>query len=318
MEYKMTGIKQGVYPSLFEIGKIKIGIKGQERKSKNQKTFRQPQKLDHFLVVSNVRDSSDNFVPHPIMKDLGEHPTELGIRLLFDDWRQNLFTQYRYQGVVNGKSKKVCYGDGVKAYRYDPETKKEKLIDCKHKDCEFFYKNTKDGRGCKWYGVLTCLLENVNVVGGCFKYRTTSEIAINSMITSMLDIYRTTGGFLANIPLKLVLDPITVSPERLDGSVKLHVVHIEYKGSRQDLANVGIELHSKKIEEQGKWKKLGVNKPLLTAKPIEFETEQDLDDLTAEFFHDNKIVEDELVVKKPKRKLLPAKLFKKKGDNILS
>jgi len=43
---------RGVMPGLIELGKIKIGKKGEMVVSKNKKEFRQPEKFDHFIITT--------------------------------------------------------------------------------------------------------------------------------------------------------------------------------------------------------------------------------------------------------------------------
>jgi len=43
---------KGLTPQLAERGKIKIGMKGEEKTSSQGKKFLQPVKLDHFLICT--------------------------------------------------------------------------------------------------------------------------------------------------------------------------------------------------------------------------------------------------------------------------
>ena len=43
-------------PRLVELGAVRIGTLGEERTSRSGGTYRLPQKLDHFIVTTNVRD----------------------------------------------------------------------------------------------------------------------------------------------------------------------------------------------------------------------------------------------------------------------
>jgi hypothetical protein len=49
---------------LAVMGYIKIGKKGEMKKSVNNVEYRQPKKLDHFEIVTREVDDSDNFVRH--------------------------------------------------------------------------------------------------------------------------------------------------------------------------------------------------------------------------------------------------------------
>lgn len=315
------GIKKGFKPQLFEIGKIKIGMKGDETTTKSGAKMKRPTKLDHFLIVQNKRDSSDNYIQHPIMKSLSPNPTEIKIKLLFDSPTQNLFTQYRYQAKVKttagDRNQIVCTGDGENALRFNPKTGKEEPIPCNPETCPLFYKNKDDHAGCKWFGVLSCLLEDVDVVGGCFKYRTTSEIAINSIMNSMLVVAYITHGILADVPLKLTLHPVMVHPKHLPNPVQAHVVNLEYEGSREQLSELGRAIYNKRIEEAKQWQALGVEKPkLLIEGEVNFETLDDQEDIRAEFYHDSVIEEEKIKI--PEKPEKPTGEWKSEWDTGFS
>jgi len=116
-------IKNGLIPRLAEVGKIKIGGKGETRKSKDGKPYQLPIRFNHFVVTTTEKGENGNFViNHDIMKKLGNEPKEISIRLPFDDIDMNFYTSFQY---YHG-SKCVCRGDGEKATRLSKDNKENR------------------------------------------------------------------------------------------------------------------------------------------------------------------------------------------------
>ena len=121
------GIKKGLTPRLAEVGKIKIGGKGEERKGKKG-MYRLPVRYDHFVITTTERlpdKQGGNFVPDlELMEKIDPkenwkdgqifgQPKEIPIIFLFDDIDMNFRTEYAYyQGA-----KCMCRGDGEIAER---------------------------------------------------------------------------------------------------------------------------------------------------------------------------------------------------------
>lgn len=121
------GIKKGLTPRLAEVGKIKIGGKGEERNGSKGK-YRIPVRYDHFVITTTERLSDKqggNFVPDlELMNKIDPkenwkdgqtfgQPKEIPIIFLFDDIDMNFRTEYAYyQGA-----KCMCRGDGEIAER---------------------------------------------------------------------------------------------------------------------------------------------------------------------------------------------------------
>ena len=104
-------IKKGIDPSLLQIGNIKIGMKGEMRKSKGGKEFQLPEKINHFLITGMTRDKNNNYVINQSMTDaMKAHErakvnskgqlVSIPVRLLFDNPEHNFPTRYsRYTGT---------------------------------------------------------------------------------------------------------------------------------------------------------------------------------------------------------------------------
>ncbi len=206
-------------PRLPELGHIKIGGKGELRKSRGGKEFRLPVKYDHFVVTRRDRDGkTENLVRDDrIHQAIGEVPKELDVRLLFDRPQQNF--QY-FLAAYDGRSKR-CSGNGEVAH------------DREHGDipctCPWFTKHEgayagpkrpvgKNTPTCKPHGRLSVILEAAESFGGFYVFRTTSWETISS-IAAQLDVFLAQFGFLSGLPLRMVVYPATDTYEE-DGQTK--------------------------------------------------------------------------------------------------
>lgn len=192
-------------PRLPELGKIKIGGKGKLIKSRNKKEFRLPEKYDHFRVVTGSKNDQDQWIPDGrVHGEVGEKPTELDVRLIFDEPEQNF--QY-YLAAYDGRTLR-CRGNGEEAF--DEELGKKIPCTCPLlKQHEGEYKGPKrpvKKVTCKPHGRLSVALEAAETFGGFYVFRTTSWETIRNLSTQ-LQLFRSQFGFLAGLPLKLVIYP---------------------------------------------------------------------------------------------------------------
>jgi hypothetical protein len=221
-------IIKGFQPSLKEIGKIKIGNKGEERPKAGGGTFRLPVKFDHFEIVSLMRDEKGDFIKDPVMKELGEAPKELDCILLFNDPTLNFITRYnQYQG-----GKCLCQGDGATAKQIDGAQ-----VECNPDTCPQFTQ-----KKCKPNGILSVILTKSPRLGGVYKFRTTSFNSIRSILSSMFFLSNLTGGVLAMIPLKLTVSPMQVQPKDSMKPQTIYVVNIEFAGTASELLQKTFEV----------------------------------------------------------------------------
>lgn len=230
---RATSIK-GLIPALPERGKVKIGIRGKTRTSKDGNEFQPPIKLDHFVITTLERGSDNNLVRDDAMHEmLGEEkPTALPIRLLYDDPELNFISRYAaYKGRTLW-----CSGDGERATRLGPNNQFQEIsCPCFLSDPAYAPKSRSDLPRCKMNGALSVIIDGASGLGGVWKFRTTSYNSINGILSSMMFLRRLTGGILANIPLKLKIQPKqAVAPT--DGSpVQIYFVTLEYDGDMQSL-----------------------------------------------------------------------------------
>lgn len=189
-------IKNGLTPRFAEVGKIKIGGKGETRPTKDGKgTYQIPVKYDHFVVTTTEKGKDGNFIiDKEIMSKLGNEPKEIPIRLPFDSIDMNFFTSFQY---YHG-NKCVCKGDGEHAVRVGQDGI-EKNIKCDTSECEYL-----KAEKCKVSGILSCHIPHSLQVGGVYRFRTHSWNSVSNILASLEYISENTKGILQGLPLKLV------------------------------------------------------------------------------------------------------------------
>jgi hypothetical protein len=194
MKKQHTMIKNFI-PRLAEIGKIKIGGKGEKRKSPSSgKEYQIPVKFEHFVITTMEKDASNNFrTDKHIMKQIGTEAKEIDISLLYDDISLNFLNSYAFYA---GK-KCICRGNGETAQRTNKEGKTTNV------KCDVFQCPYMLDRKCKPNGILSCVLPQSDKVGGVYKFRTTSWYSVQNILSSLMYIATKTNGILAGIPLKL-------------------------------------------------------------------------------------------------------------------
>jgi len=228
-------IIQGFVPGLPEIGKIKIGKKGEWRKSSKGREYQPPQKLDHFIITTMDRDEkTGNFVEdtelmESLPKDDSDKLTELPIKFLYNDTVLNFQSRFTcYKGKTLW-----CSGDGVGAYRLDETTGEREFRDC---PCEHSSPDYEGKQICKPYGILSCIIDGVKKIGGVWKFRTTSYHNCRNIPSSMQFVKAITKGQLMGIPLKLVLQP-QLTQLKNGTQQKLYLVRVIYtEGDYDQLA----------------------------------------------------------------------------------
>jgi hypothetical protein len=231
---QVTSIK-GLVPALPERGRIKIGIKGAKTKSRNGNEFQMPQKLDHFVVTTLDRQEDGNFArDEAIHATIGDKPTDIKVRLLYDDPSLNFPTRY---AAYKGRTL-FCSGDGETASRLGDDGKSRSNVPCTcfRQDPEY-----KGADKCKMNGVLSTLIDGAGGIGGVWKFRTTSYNTIVGIMSSMAFLRQITGGPLANLPLTLQVRPKQATdPEGKQQTI--YVVGLEFPGDMAELQNRGHQI----------------------------------------------------------------------------
>jgi hypothetical protein len=274
---------------LPELGKIKIGKKGEEKTSARGNTFRMPVKLDHFVITKTVRDDrGDYVVDEQLMKKIEPNtgkPKELDIYLPFNDINLNFPHGLAW---YSGKTR-FCVGDGKKAYRL--------AIKGRGKDGREIFGERKEhspcgescndymAKRCKPHGILICLIKGQEQVGGGYIFRTTSWNSIKNIVSSLRAIQITTGGWLSWIPLKMKLVPHTTTTS--DGNtVVVYVVQIYYQGSPEKLLSDVKEVLQVRAPLLTNIKKLEHEIKMLPAGLPE-DTEEEAEDVEEEYYSGN-------------------------------
>lgn len=230
-------------PALGERGKIKVGRKGQMMRSKAGNDFQPPVKLDHFLITTMQRGPDDNFIrDEEIHASLGPKPTEIPVRLLYDDIGLNFQCRYTcYKG-----RQRWCVGDGETAARIIAANKTQQVT-C---PCERQAPDYQGPEKCKINGCLSVIIDGAATVGGVWRFRTTSFNSTMAILSSLSLIKSVTGGPLAGIPLFMTLTPKTVA-NPVDGkSQTIHVAGLEYRGGIDELRAIGYDVAMKRQTHQ--------------------------------------------------------------------
>lgn len=218
-------------------GQIKIGGKKEQRATRDgQGTWAPPRKDDHFTITKTIREGGDPnanlIVNTEIMTALVQQGwadddgkiRRLPIALLRDDIEEVFPTAY----VAYAGKSLACRGDGETATRnINPSTGEQYpepiQVEC---PCERLQPDANGVRRCKFNGILHCALRLPGhaVIGSVYRWRTTSEISCQQMVTHLGDILDA-AGTLRGLPLVLVLRPQQVSPQGKPTTV--YVCHVD-------------------------------------------------------------------------------------------
>jgi len=232
---RRPGNVKGLVPSLPERGRVKIGIKGAERTSQQGNKFQPPQKLDHFLITTLERGPDGNFKRDDEMhKRFGDKPTELPIRLIYNE--RDLNFQSTYVSFI-GKTR-WCSGNGEIASRQKPNSTEYAQVEC---PCFRLDREYEGKDRCKISGRLNFVIDGAPGVGGVWTLRTTSWNTVSGILASLDFLRSATGGRLAGIPLRMALRAKSATTPK-GQSATVYVVSIEYPGDMAELQQRTLEL----------------------------------------------------------------------------
>lgn len=233
-------------PTLFEAGRVKIGMKGEVRATRNGTgTWQAPVKLDHFVITKNVRDNSGNFARDEELmaimpKDADGKIRKIPIVLLYDDINLNFISSYTcYMGTSL-----MCRGDGHNAN--EAVVHDGKLAGWAGRDCtcprsEFGYEG-KDK--CKLTGRLQFVVRGNERLGGVHTIRTTSVHSVRAIQSALLLFKSMTGGSIAGIPLELSVNPRQVN-DPTGKAQTVYVLGLEFVG---DMNRLRSDTHNRMLE----------------------------------------------------------------------
>lgn len=228
----------------IEVGKIKIGGKGAVQTSAKGNQYQQPEKWDHFVVTQLDRDATGNLRKDDALTkklaakvgSLDGKLREIPIAFLSDDLEQVFPTAY----VAYAGKKRVATSDGETITWFSEEKSPGQwtpLDTPKIKpNINHYVETATTGSGSsmtrlfKPHGTLNCVITDGDARwGGVYRFRTTSIITIEQIVSGLTHIQELTRGFLRNVPIRLVVRPLQVAPEGKPTTV--YVVHVEMRGT---------------------------------------------------------------------------------------
>jgi hypothetical protein len=227
---------------LNEAGKIKIGVKGKEVTSKQGKSFRPPERLDHFQITTTEKDENGDYIVDVALQNriiesgtgivnADGHLIGLPIRLLYDDTELNFPTQY--VSYVSGQ--RSCSGDGEVSRKRIDDYQVDHPCPCPRVEQGYEGKDK-----CKPTGTLAVVLDDAGLFGQAHKFRTTSMNSIKGILGGMELIKTATNGRIAGLPLMLALtQKQTVTP---GGPSTIYVVSVCYRGNLADLKTEALRI----------------------------------------------------------------------------
>ncbi len=275
----------GLEPKPMIVGNVKIGNKGAKKESAKGNEYRQPQRLNHFLITKTDKGDDDNFIiDEELTEALKKNPAsrvnkdgeliEIPIRLMYDGIPNNLITGYaRYSG-----SKLVCSGDGEFA-NYRTLNKTDYPCVCEH------YTNPPDpNEKCKLNGTLFFLIEGAETLGRCHAFRTTGKNGLQAILYSINLIKELIKpASIAFLPLTL-----SVGPKRtVDGTGATRVIQmvtVGFQGQPKELRCVALEYAMEESNFLLAMEK--ITQPPLQIVHHELIPEEDEQDVAAEFYPD--------------------------------
>ncbi len=223
-----------IAPQLRETRAIRIGKKDSEvRQGAGGVKWRRPVKLDYFLCTKPLKDEKDDFVvDHAFHEKFGAKPTEIPIKLLFDNIPQQLLI---YLGLYKGR-KAWCRGDGEKASRLQTDGSYKK-IEC---PCDLLRT-----RQCKYHIVFHFRLPGM-AIGECAKFRSTGKHSMAYIQAGLVAVKQSVsdevGCSFEDAPLKNIQMVMRLQKETVSGpDGKMYVipsVHVAYQGTEQELGKV--------------------------------------------------------------------------------
>jgi hypothetical protein len=298
-ERAMPKILESLRPTLAELGKIKIGGKGEERPTKSGGKFRLPEKHSYFTITGTDRDSAGDLkVDDTLMKRLLEkHGVEVtedkkGVKTTTRRLRE-IPIALLSDSIEEVLQASFCFYDGrALVARCDGETcvwyrdakgnaiPEGKAVPC-NKEHEKLGADSKPR--FKLHAKFLCTIADGDARwGGVYALRTTSKISLEQLFGTLQHIKALTGGILAGLPLRLVVRGIEVAPEGKSSTV--YVVHIELRGT--DLNAVqqqALQMAQVRLKNAKELATVGQQYRALLSAPGENEDPEEQADVAEEF-----------------------------------
>lgn len=289
-----------IRPSIVELGKIKIGGKGEARqKQGSTDTWRMPVKYDHFIVTTLNRDKNGDLIrDDDLMNQLVEDGKadsdgklrQLPIALLSNEIEDIVQARYVwYQGKKlaarsDGVTLTVFYDTAKNAWFEQPQEREWKS--------EFTDLRDKNGNKIfKLHTVFNCVISaRQSKWGGFYRFRTTSEITAGQLVGSLMHLKELTGGVLRGLPLRLAIRPMQVTP-MVKGTPQVstvYVVHVELLGSDlTEIQNMALERARWELAHEKEFSLTRNEYRKLLTAPGEYESEHEQAEIAEEFHPEN-------------------------------
>lgn len=195
MTYESLGLR------LPEIGRVKIGQKGEEKISQKGKKFQQPEKLDYFKIVTLGRGADNNLeVDQAAHEIYGEKPKKLVVRPISSKLEENIQAGYQLYSTAGVR---LCFGDGQTGNQIDAQTGEVKTRACPCKEY--------DDNRCKKYAKANFFLDKVGGLGGVHTMTIRGRITVPALIGSLkylTEVCDQAGGSIAGVALDLRMNEV--------------------------------------------------------------------------------------------------------------
>lgn len=221
--------------SVVEVGKVKIGGLGDERTAQSGRKWRPPVKLDHFVITTLHRDEKGLLVPDTgLMESLAEYADKDGkLRSLPVMFLSNNVEDVFQSGYVWYVGKNLgARSDGrTVTFYFDPTTGKPlpepRVLPWSKQFLDHPDPAARNRKLFKLFSTLNVVIATGTARwGGVYKFRTTGQISGRQLYDSLSLLHRLSGGMLRGPLFRLVVRPMTVSPEGKTTTV--YVAHVEY------------------------------------------------------------------------------------------
>lgn len=264
---------------VVELGKIKVGCLGEERqKTGGSGTYRLPKKLDHFIITTLNRDAAGGLiVDKRLMDQLKEsgyadedgYVRRIPIQVMSNDIEDIMQSSYC---IYSGK-RLAAHSDGKILTLYADLDKNKWLDEPTTTEWNDDWKNRVNGKGdpiFKVDTVFSCVIAMEQAkFGGVYKFRTTSRISSENLLSGLTAAKMLSHGVLRGLPMELNVYGVFVKPKGVVS--KVHVVNISViGGDLAAIARMGKEIANEELKYSDDIKRLQLEyKKILKAPGVQ-------------------------------------------------
>ena len=283
-----------ITPAICESGRIKIGTLGELRKSKSGGEYRLPVKLDSFWIATMHRGADGILVPDTqLMDELKKDHADsdgklrqLPITVLSNDLEEIL--QSAYVSYIGKRCAARSDGKEITYFCRQGKWLEHPIVE-PHTAAAIEVTDQQKRRLFKQHTVFNCIIRSSRSrFGGLYRMRTTSVISAKQLLGSLIQISNLTGGILRGLPLSLVVRPMQVTPDELNGrSTTVYVTQVELIG--KDLMQVqklALERAAFELENRQQIQQTSAKYRQLLALPGVNESPREQEDVAEEFHPD--------------------------------